>query len=87
MPVSQAIPSVLNTSHDVFIPEENTPRWPPNTSWRLNNYNHIYITAIMYSGPITIDGEESDFSPMSFASPLECKSFSANLAQVAYYMQ
>jgi hypothetical protein len=87
MPLSQSIPSKLNLDPTVSIGNNPNLSWPPSADWTRSQYDHIYITAVLYSGPIVIDGEESDFSALSFASPLECKSFTAGLAQVAYYTQ
>lgn len=87
MPLSQSIPSKLNLDSTVSINSPSNLSWPPNSKWSHDHYNNIYITAILYPGPILIDGEESDFAALSFASPIECKSFTAGLAQVAYYIQ
>tara|TARA_A200000159_G_scaffold120122_1_gene114179 strand:- start:189 stop:452 length:264 start_codon:yes stop_codon:yes gene_type:complete len=87
MPLSQSIPSKLNLNPTVSIGSNSNLSWPPNGKWSHNHYNNIYITAVLYSGPVVIDGEESDFAALSFASPIECKSFTAGLAQVAYYIQ
>lgn len=87
MPLSQSIPSKLNLNPTVSIGVNSNSSWPPNSTWTRNHYNNIYITAVLYSGPVVIDGEESDFAALSFASPIECKSFTAGLAQVAYYIQ
>jgi hypothetical protein len=82
MPLPQSIPSKLNLERNIFIDIPQPQPWPPKPQ-----YNNIYITAVLYSGPIVIDGKESDFSALSFASPIGCKSFTGGLAQVAYYIQ
>ena len=87
MPLPQSIPSKINLDLTVSLNSNTASAWPPNSKWIENHYNNIYITALLYSGPIVIDGEESNFAALSFASPIECKSFTASLAQVAYYIQ
>lgn len=87
MSLPQSITSKVNIDKTVSIIIEPTPDWPPNSTWSQNAYRNIYITAVLYSGPIVIDGEESNFAALSFASPIECKSFTADTAQVAYYIR
>ena len=74
MSTPKSIPSRINIEENV-VPPSHIPRCA------------LYITAILYPGPIKIDGIETDVSPLSLPSPIFCHSFTAGIGQVAYYYQ
>lgn len=74
MSTPKSIPSRINLEENVL---------PPAHVERCG----LFITAFLYGGPITIDGVQTDVSPLSLPSPIFCHSFSAGLGQVAYYYQ
>lgn len=76
MSTSQTIPSRINATATV-------------TAQNLHNKeSHIYITAFLKNiSTITVDGESlSSVGPISFSSPILCKSFTCAVGEVAYYI-
>jgi hypothetical protein len=71
MATPKTIPSKLNANTTIVAPEGR----------------HLYITGILKSHDIIIDGITIGNShEMSFASPIQCRTFTGDVGHIAYYI-
>lgn len=75
MATPHTIPSKLNTDTNAVTPAYDG--------------DHLYITAILIAGTVTIDDSSTTpTGPIALPSPIICKTFTADeVGQVAYFEQ
>ena len=78
----KSIPSQLSGPAGEFVIEQEDP-----TS--INKQEHFYITALLQSSALSIDGISiGSPGPVTLSSPIKCRTFTTGAdAQVAYFIQ
>tara|TARA_B100002019_G_scaffold13956_1_gene11162 strand:- start:717 stop:989 length:273 start_codon:yes stop_codon:yes gene_type:complete len=90
MSLPQSIPSKISGPSSTLVKTPDAvPPSTPNDKNAGRPQTFIYITAILNSGNIKIDGKSVNAAgPIGLSSPIKCRSFeTANSHQLAYYIK